>query len=133
MESKDDQPRVSLRKAIRSLCEHAHSRLLEARSLREDVRTQLGSDIAMVRIGAAAMSANATSFVAVHDDVFLKALRRLAGMVRLTMPTGRPTPETRPDPALLESLHVIDAVLHDSHLEFPTPESREARWRNLNE
>ncbi len=126
METKDDQPRMSLRKAIRSLCEHAQSRLLEAQNLREDVRTQLSSDVAMVRIGAAAMSANATSFVAVHDDVFLKALRRLAGMVRLTA-------ETPLDPALLESLHTIDAILHDSQLEFPTPEPREARWRNLKE
>ena len=133
MESKDDQPRVPLRKAIRSLCEYAHRQLLEARNLREDVRTQLSSDVAMVRIGAAAMSANATSFVAVHDDVFLKALRRLAGMVRLTMPAGRPTLEARPDPVLLESLHTIDAVLHDSQVEFPTPESREARWRYLKE
>ncbi len=131
MTSKDDRPRMPLRKAIISLCEYAHSRLLEAQKLRQDVRTQLSSDVAMVRIGAAAMSANATSFVAVHDDVFLKALRRLAGMVRLTMAPGRPTLETRPDPVLLESLYTIDVVLHESQVEFPTPESREARWRDL--
>jgi len=133
MVSRDEQPRMPLRKAIISLCEFAHSRLLEAKNLRADVRAQLSSDVAMVRIGAAAMSANATSFVAVHDDVFLKALRRLAGMVRLTMAPGRPTLENRPDPVLLESLHTIDAILHDSQVKFPTPESREARWRDLKE
>lgn len=133
MTGKDDQLRMPLRKAIRSLCEHVHSRLLETQKLREDVRTQLSSDVAMVRIGAAAMSANATSFVAIHDDVFLKALRRLAGMVRMTMAPGRPTLETRPDPVLLESLHTVDIVLHESQVEFPTPESREARWRDLKE
>ena len=131
METKDDRPRMPLRKAIRSLCEHAQSRLLEAQNLREEVRTQLSSDVAMARIGAAAMSANATSFVAIHDDVFLKALRRLAGMVRMTLTSGAPATEASPDQALLESLSTIDAILHDSHLEFPTPESREARWRNL--
>jgi hypothetical protein len=52
-------------------------------------------------------------------------------MVRLTMASAAPA--TPLDPALLESLHRIDAVLHDSEMEFPTPESREARWRNLDE
>jgi len=130
VERKREQSKTSLREAIRSLCDYAHGPLLEARKLRSDVRTQLSSDVAMVRIGAASMAASATSFVAAHDDVFLKALRRLAGMVRLTMASGASTPL---DPALLESLHAIDAVLHDSQMDFPAPGAREARWRNLDE
>jgi hypothetical protein len=117
---------VPLRRAVESLCRLAYSRLATARKLRDDVRRQIGQDVALVKETVAAISPKAANLGGLHDERFLEALRRLAGVVRMTAVTAPLEPgETE----ALTDLATIDALLRESEKDFPLPEKHRQRWR----
>ena len=52
----DSLPRVPLRKAIQSLCRLVYSQLVQSRKLRDDVRQQIGRDVALVKAASGTLS-----------------------------------------------------------------------------
>src|SRR5688572_19499704 len=101
---------VPLRRAIEGLCRLVYSRLVSSRKLRDDMRRQIGQDVALVKEVAASISPVATSMGGLHDERFLEALRRLAGVVRMSVMTEPLEPG---DTEALTELAAIDALLRD--------------------
>ena len=126
----DSLPRVPLRKAIQSLCRLVYSKLVQSRKLREDVRQQIGRDVALVKVAAGSLSWSTNSLGGVHDVDFLEAVRRLTGIVRLSMASEAAIAEEK---ELMEDLQAIDTILRETQKGFPMPESRTTRWRNPEE
>ncbi len=134
MSGRDDSlPRVPLRKAIQSLCRLVYSKLVQSRKLREDVRQQIGRDVALVKVAAGSLSWNTNSLAGVHDVDFLEAVRRLTGIVRLSMASEASAAAIGEEKELMEDLQAIDTILRETQKEYPMPESRTTRWRNPNE
>lgn len=129
----DSLPRVPLRKAIQSLCRLVYSKLVQSRKLREDVRQQIGRDVALVKVAAGSLSWSTNSLGGVHDVDFLEAVRRLTGIVRLSMASATSASSIAEEKELMEDLQAIDTILRETQKEFPMPESRATRWRNPDE
>ena len=129
----DSLPRVPLRKAIQSLCRLVYSKLVQSRKLREDVRQQIGRDVALVKVAAASLSWNTNSLGGIHDVIFLEAVRRLTGIVRLSMASEASAAAIAEEKDLMEDLQAIDTILRETQKQFPMPESRSSRWREPKE
>ena len=132
-DSAESLPRVPLRKAIQSLCRLVYSKLVQARKLRDDVRLQIGRDVALVKVAAASLSSNAASLGGIHDTMFLEAVRRLIGIVRLGMASEGSAAAIAEEKELVDDLRAIDTILKETQKEFPMPESRATRWRTPTE
>ena len=129
----DSLPRVPLRKALQSLCRLVYSKLVTARKLREDVRYQIGRDVALVKAASGSLSWNTNSLGGVHDVDFLEAVRRLIGIVRLGMASPDSAALIAEEKDLMEDLQAIDLILRETQKAFPVPESRATRWRSPEE
>ncbi len=125
----DSLPRVPLRKAIQSLCRLVYSKLVQSRKLRDDVRLQLGRDVALVKAAAGSLSWSTNSLGGIHDVEFLEAVRRLTGIVRLSMASEASAAAIAEEKELMEDLQAIDLILKETQKQFPVPESRATRWR----
>jgi hypothetical protein len=125
----DSLPRVPLRKAIQSLCRLVYSKLVQSRKLRDDVRQQIGRDVALVKAAAGSLSWNTNSLGGIHDVEFLEAVRRLTGVVRLSMATPESAAAIAEEKELMEDLQAIDLILKETQKTYPMPESRTTRWR----
>ncbi len=128
----DSLPRVPLRKAIQSLCRLVYSQLVQSRKLRDDVRQQIGRDVALVKAASGTLSWNTNSLGGIHDVEFLEAIRRLSGIVRLSV-AAADSAALAEEKELMEDLQAIDLILRETHKAFPMPESRTTRWRNPDE
>lgn len=129
----DSLPRVPLRKAIQSLCRLVYSKLVQSRKLRDDVRLQLGRDVALVKAAAGSLSWSTNSLGGIHDVEFLEAVRRLTGIVRLSMASEASAAAIAEERELMEDLQAIDLILKETQKQFPMPESRTTRWREPKE
>ncbi len=129
MRGEDSLPRVPLRKAIQSLCRLVYSKLVQARKLRDDVRQQIGRDVALVKAASGSLSWNTNSLGGIHDVEFLEAVRRLTGIVRLSVASAD-SAALAEETELMEDLQAIDLILKETQKQFPMPESRATRWRN---
>ncbi len=132
MRGEDSLPRVPLRKAIQSLCRLVYSKLVQARKLRDDVRQQIGRDVALVKAASGSLSWNTNSLGGIHDVEFLEAVRRLTGIVRLSVASAD-SAALAEETELMEDLQAIDLILKETQKQFPMPESRATRWRNPEE
>jgi hypothetical protein len=121
---------VPLRQAVESLCRLVYSKLVQSRKLRDDVRRQIGRDVALVKATTATLSPKAVSLGGVHDEHFLEAVRRLAGVVRMSLEGHEVEAALAGEGKLLADLRAIDVLLTESQKDFPMPESRSERWRN---
>lgn len=130
--SEDSLPRVPLRKAIQSLCRLVYSKLVQSRKMRDDVRLQIGRDVALVKASAGSLSWSTNSLGGIHDVIFLEAIRRLVGIVRLGMASAD-SAALAEEKELLEDLQAIDHILKETQKEYPMPESRSTRWREPKE
>lgn len=128
----DSLPRVPLRKAIQSLCRLVYSKLVQSRKLRDDVRQQIGRDVALVKAASGTLSWNTNSLGGIHDVEFLEAIRRLTGIVRLSVASAD-SAALAEEKELMEDLQAIDLILRETQKQFPMPESRTTRWRNPDE
>ncbi|MBL8688593.1 MAG: hypothetical protein JNL04_05815 [Rhodospirillaceae bacterium] len=128
----DSLPRVPLRKAIQSLCRLVYSQLVQSRKLRDDVRQQIGRDVALVKAASGTLSWNTNSLGGIHDVEFLEAIRRLSGIVRLSV-AAADSAALAEEKELMEDLQAIDLILRETQKAFPMPESRTTRWRNPDE
>ncbi len=129
----DSLPRVTLRKAIQSLCRLVYSKLVQSRKLRDDVRLQLGRDVALVKAAAGSLSWSTNSLGGIHDVEFLEAVRRLTGIVRLSMASEASAAAIAEEKELMEDIQAIDLILKETQKQFPVPESRATRWREPKE
>ncbi len=132
MRGEDSLPRVPLRKAIQSLCRLVYSKLVQSRKLRDDVRQQIGRDVALVKAASGSLSWNTNSLGGIHDVEFLEAVRRLTGIVRLSVASAD-SAALAEETELMEDLQAIDLILKETQKQFPMPESRSTRWRNPEE
>ena len=125
----DSLPRVPLRQAIQSLCRLVYSKLVQQRKLRDDVRQQIGRDVALVKASSGSLSWNTNSLGGVHDVEFLEAVRRLVGIVRLGIATPGANAMIAEEKEMIEDLKAIDLILRETQKNYPMPEPRAARWR----
>ncbi len=132
MRGEDSLPRVPLRKAIQSLCRLVYSKLVQSRKLRDDVRQQIGRDVALVKAASGSLSWNTNSLGGIHDVEFLEAVRRLTGIVRLSVASAD-SAALAEETELMEDLQAIDLILKETQKQFPMPGSRSTRWRNPEE
>lgn len=129
----DSLPRVPLRKAIQSLCRLVYSKLVQSRKLRDEIRQQIGRDVALVKAASGTLSWNTNSLGGIHDVEFLEAIRRLTGIVRLGMAAEDSAAMIAEEKELMEDLQAIDLILRETQKQYPVPESRTTRWRNPEE
>jgi len=125
----DSLPRVPLRRAIQSLCRLVYSKLVTSRKLRDDVRQQIGRDVALVKAVSGSLSWNTNSLGGIHDVEFLEAVRRLSGIVRLSIAAPEAAAMLGEEKEMMDDLKAIDLILRETQKAFPMPESRSARWR----
>lgn len=128
----DSLPRVPLRKAIQSLCRLVYSQLVQSRKLREDVRQQIGRDVALVKAASGSLSWSTNSLGGIHDVEFLEAIRRLTGIVRLSV-ASVDSAALADEKELMDDLRAIDLILRETQKQYPMPASRSTRWRNPEE